>query len=72
MKIIKIEKNDSGISGEHKIIPENENLSPYLDSLSPVSNELSPEDIQNLSTKSNDSGDAGHTGDKPGHTTMKE
>ena len=43
--IIKIEKNNSGNSGEHKISPDNENLSPYFDSLSPVSNELSPESI---------------------------
>jgi hypothetical protein len=62
--IIKIEKNNSGISGEHTLSPENENLSPYLDSLSPVSNELTPVENQDLSTKSNNSGDTGHTGDK--------
>jgi hypothetical protein len=62
--IIKIEKNNSGISGEHKVTPENEGLSPYFDSLSPVSNELSPEENQDLSTKSNNSGDTGYTGDK--------
>ena len=59
--IIKIEKN---ISGEHKLSPENESLSPYFDSLTPVSDELSPEVKEDLSTKSNSSGDTGHTGDK--------
>jgi hypothetical protein len=34
--IIKIEKNDSGVSSEHKMSPENESLSPYLGGLSPV------------------------------------
>jgi len=35
-----------------------------LDSLSPVSSKLSPEDSIESSTKSNNSGDTGHTGDK--------
>ncbi len=43
--IIKIEKNNSGNSSEHKISPENERLSPYLNALSPVPDKLSPEDI---------------------------
>ncbi|HEY6536191.1 MAG TPA: hypothetical protein VIY08_10435 [Candidatus Nitrosocosmicus sp.] len=55
--IIKIEKNNSGNSGEHKLSPENE-------SLSPVSNSLSPEDNDDLSTKSNNSGDTRDIGDK--------
>jgi hypothetical protein len=59
--IIKIEKNNSG---KHKLSPENESLFPYFDSLSPVSNELSPEENQGLSTKSYNSGDIGHAGDK--------
>ena len=62
--IIKIEKNNSGNSGEHKLSPENESLSPYFDGLSPVSNKLSPEENDDLSKKSNISGDTGHTGDK--------
>ena len=57
----------SGNSGEHKISPDNENLSPYFDSLSPVLIKLSPEENRNLSTKTNNSGDTGHTGDKLNH-----
>jgi hypothetical protein len=44
-------------SDEHK-------LSPYFDGLSQISNELSLDNIQDLSTKTNNSGDTGHTGDK--------
>ncbi len=44
-------------SGEHKITPENEGLSPVL-------NELSPEENPDLSTKTIVSGDNGDTGDK--------
>ncbi|MGN6346797.1 MAG: hypothetical protein ACTHME_03755 [Candidatus Nitrosocosmicus sp.] len=62
--IIKIEKNISGISGEHNLSPENANLSPYFDSLSPVLNKLSPEENQDLSTNSINSGDTGYTGYK--------
>jgi len=61
---IKIEKNNSSVSGKHKMSPENESLSPYLDCLSPVSNELSPDQNQDLSTNSLSSGDSGDTGDK--------
>ncbi|MER5174277.1 MAG: hypothetical protein ABJB76_04135 [Candidatus Nitrosocosmicus sp.] len=62
--IIKIEKNNSGNSGENKMSPENESLSPYLDDLSPVKEKLSPEDVEVSSTKSIDGGDTGDTGDK--------
>jgi hypothetical protein len=57
-------KNNSDISGEHNIYSKNESLSPYLDGLSQDSDTLSPEDNQNLSTKSDEPGDRGHTGDK--------
>jgi hypothetical protein len=60
-------KNNSGNSGEHKLSPENENLSPYFDGLSPVSSKLSPEENDDLSTKYNVSGDTGYTGDKLDH-----
>lgn len=50
-----------------KITPENERLCPYYDSLSPVFNNLSLEDKQDLSTISNNSGDTGDTGDKSGY-----
>ena len=43
--IIKIEKNVSGDSGEHKMSPENESLSPYLEEMSPENNGLSPEQM---------------------------
>jgi hypothetical protein len=43
--------------------PENESLSPYFDSLTPVSNELYPEEKDDLSTKFYNSG---YTGDKSG------
>jgi len=46
--IIKIEKNNSGNSGEHNLSPENESLSPDSDSLSPILSELSPENIEDL------------------------
>ena len=61
--IIKIEKNNSGNSGEHKITPENESLSPYLEEMSPEKVGLSPVDMEDLSTKYNSSGDTGHSGD---------
>ena len=44
--------------------PENESLSPYLDGLSPVSKELSPEENQDLRIKTLNSGETGYTGDK--------
>ncbi len=50
--IIKIMKNDSGISGEHNISPENESLSPYLEGLSPGSQGLSPAESEDLNTES--------------------
>jgi hypothetical protein len=59
-----IERNISGISGEHNLSPVNESLSPYLDKLSPVSKGLSPEETEDLSTRSNETGDSGDTGDK--------
>jgi hypothetical protein len=65
-------KNDSGNSGEHILSPENESLSPYLDDLSPASSELSPEGNRDLSTKSNDSGDTGHIGDKIGYLMERQ
>jgi hypothetical protein len=37
---------------------------PYVDRLSPVSDKLSPENIEDLSTNSHNTGDNGHTGDK--------
>ncbi len=42
----------TGISGEHKISQANERLSPYFEDSSPVSKELSPEETEDLSTKS--------------------
>jgi hypothetical protein len=42
-----IEKNDSGISGEHNISPVNESLYPYLDSVSPEVYLISPDDQDN-------------------------
>jgi hypothetical protein len=67
---VKIEKNVSGVSGEHKMTPENESLTPYLEKMSPGNANLSPEkdrmspDIQDdMSIKSNSSGDNGDTGD---------
>jgi hypothetical protein len=57
-------ENDSGNSGEHSMSPENDSLSQYFDGLSPDSGKLYPENIQDLSTKSNNSEDTGHTGDK--------
>src|SRR6476659_5616131 len=65
--IIKIEKNVSGMSGEHNLSPESDGLTSYLNSLSPDSDKLSPEENKNLSTKSSNSGDIGHTGDKLGY-----
>ena len=62
--IIKIDKNDSGISGEHNLTPKNESLSPYLEDLSPVSDQLSPTETDGLSTKSDEAGDSGDIGDK--------
>ena len=61
--IIKIEKNNSGNSGEPKMSLDNESLSPYLDSLSPVLGKVSPEENQDLSTKTMVSGDSGDSGD---------
>ena len=62
--IIKIMKNDSGISGEHNLSPENESLSPYLENLSPDSQGLSPTKTEDLSTESTGTGDSGLTGEK--------
>jgi hypothetical protein len=62
--IIKIEKNNSGNSGEHKKTPDSYIMSSYLDSLSPVSIELSPEENQDLSTNSHNAGHTEDTGDK--------
>jgi hypothetical protein len=44
--------------------PENESLTPYLDSLSPVLGKMSPDKNQDLGTKTIVSGDSGDTGDK--------
>lgn len=46
----KIERNNTGNSGELDLSPENESLSPAIK--------------EDLSTKSDISGDTGHTGDK--------
>jgi len=56
-------KNNSGISDEHKVSPENESLSPYIDGLSPGSEELSPEETKDLSTRSINSAVTEHTED---------
>jgi hypothetical protein len=61
--LIKIEKNDSGMSGEHKMSPENEGLTPYLIEMSPGNSGLSPGENSDLSTKQDASGDNGDTGD---------
>jgi hypothetical protein len=54
-------KNNSGISSEHNLSPENESLSPYFDSLSPALKELSPGENQVLSTTPTEAGDFGDT-----------
>jgi hypothetical protein len=54
-------KNNSGISGEHNLSPENESLSTYFDSLSPALKELSPGENQVLSTTPTEAGDFGDT-----------
>ena len=60
--LIKIEKNDSGVSGKHKMTPENESLTPYLEEMSPEKDRMSPVNQDYASRKSNSSGDTGHTG----------
>ena len=62
--IIKMEKNNSGNSGEHKLSPENESLSPYFDGLSLVLDKLSPDNQDNTSNKSIKTGDNGKTEDE--------
>jgi hypothetical protein len=49
--IVKMEKNDSNVSGEHKMFPENESLTPYLEEMTPENNGLSPEENSDSSTK---------------------
>ena len=44
--MMEIDKNDSCVSGEHKIPLENESLSPFLEGLSPVLKDLSQEGIK--------------------------
>lgn len=61
-----MEKNVSAIPGKHKMSPENESLSRYFDSLSPVSDKLSLDKNEELSIKPDDSGDTGYSGDKIG------
>lgn len=56
---VKIEKNVSGVSGEHKMSPETGSLTPYFEEMSPDNNGLSPEQNSNLDTKLNTSGDTG-------------
>ncbi len=54
--------NDSGNSGEHKMSPENESLTPYLEEMSPEKDKMSPGNRDDASIKSNSSGDTGHSG----------
>jgi hypothetical protein len=68
---IRIEKNMSGISGEHEISPDNSNLSPFFEKISPGLNDLSPALNPELSTISTKSGDTGYTGDNKA-TTNRE
>ena len=48
---VKIEKNVSGMSGEHKMSPENESLSPYFEEMSPEKDSMSPDNHDDTSTK---------------------
>lgn len=57
-------KNNFGVSGEHKMTLENDRLSPVLEGLSPDLQELSPEESKDLSTKYDETGNTGDTGDK--------
>lgn len=61
--LIKIGKNDSGISGEHRMSPENESLTPYLEEMSPEKDRMSPGNQDYATSKSNSSGDNGDNGD---------
>ena len=60
---VNIDKNVSGVSGEHKMSPENESLSPYIEGLSPEKNKMSPDNHDGMSSKPIKSGDNGDTGD---------
>ncbi len=60
---VKIEKNVSVVSDEHKMSPETDSLSPYLEEMSPENCGLSPEENSNLSINPDTSGDNGYTGD---------
>ena len=60
--LIKIEKNVSGDSGKHKMSPENESLTPYLEEMSPEKDRMSPGNRDHASRKSNSSGDTGQIG----------
>jgi hypothetical protein len=61
--IIRIERNDSGNSGENKITPVNDKLSPYIDKLSPETNNRSLNKEEKLSIEKDNSGDNGDNGD---------
>jgi hypothetical protein len=63
--LIKIEKNVSGVSGEHRMSPEKGGLYPYFEEMSPGNNGLSPEQESDLSTELNTSGDTGDIFRKP-------
>ena len=48
--LIKIEKNVSDVSGEHKMSPENESLTPYFEEMSPEKDRMSPDNQDDAST----------------------
>ena len=61
--IIKIEKNVSNDSGENKMSPENESLTPYLEEMSPEEDNMNPDnrdEIGGRSIKIGDNGDIGY------------
>ena len=51
------------MSGEHKMSPENESLTPYLEEMSPEKDRMSPDNQDDASSKPIKSGDNGDTGD---------
>jgi hypothetical protein len=60
---VKIERNVSSVSGEHKMSPEKESLTPYLEEMSPEKDMMSPDNQDGTSTESVKSGDNGDIGD---------
>ena len=61
--IIRIERNNSDDSGENKITPVNNTLSPYIGELSLEINNMSPGKAEELSIEKDIPGDSGDSGD---------